>query len=787
MKAMTGNRSARLRALGLLFGTTALVACPAPVEPAGPGGGGSEEPCELQSWHITKDTTLTSACGDYSVSGDVVVDNNATLTIEAGVQLGFEDGAGLYVGHDGPGRLIADGTADARVELLGNGASSWAGVSFGPRTLFGSVLEDVRLDGGGLEADEQSFATRGCVTVLAPPGAVSVKRSTLNDCGQAGLSLPTSSSILAELSEVTFSGGDTGVEAHVLVAATVGDDHTFESTTGNRLLGGLVDQTAVVPALGVPWFVDGPLVVGGEGSPMLILDAGADLAFERGAALEVGTLAPGGLIARGSNDASILLQPQDETWPGVIFGPSTALGSTLEWVQVQSAGERVAPAVEGCVSVDTATPGAVGITKSVFDACTGAGVAATRDGFAFAAFEDNGVAGAGATVGVRVAASVVGSIGANDFGDDIVENQLTGGAVTWPATWREQEVPWTVEDTITVDGEAAFLTLDAGLELRFASDAWLEVGTALGGSLLAVGAAGREVVLDSAAATPASGDWVGVVLGPMVGAGTRLEHVMVGNAGQAYSAATRGCVTLQSATPWAVSIVDSTFSDCGQAGVAATLPGVAFAQLDGNAFTDSAAGLWVHASAVGTVGLENSYAGTAHNILVGGALDSSAVWVAQDVPWDVDGRLEIGGASSPVLNIWAGTHLRFEEGGWLRVGALAPGGLIVEGLATDQVTFEAASGSASGSWVGLMLGAATTPGTSIDEAIVRHAGERVAAATQGAISLARTGTNVSITNVTFANNQQADVYVDCSSTPNLADNGFSAAGQVDEADCPVAP
>ena len=40
-------------------------------------------------------------------------------------------------------------------------------------------------------------------------------------------------------------------------------------------------------------------------------------------------------------------------------------------------------------------------------------------------------------------------------------------------------MPWTVQDTITVDGAAAFLTLDAGLELQFAADAWLEVGDVL--------------------------------------------------------------------------------------------------------------------------------------------------------------------------------------------------------------------------------------------------------------------------------------------------------------------
>ncbi|MDX1579766.1 MAG: hypothetical protein R3266_14875, partial [Gemmatimonadota bacterium] len=64
------------------------------------------------------------------------------------------------------------------------------------------------------------------------------------------------------------------------------------------------------------------------------------------------------------------------------------------------------------------------------------------------------------------------------------------------------------------------------------------------------------------------------------------------------------------------------------------------------------------------------------------------------------------------------------------------------------------------------------------------AGQRLRPEHNGAVSLSDTGAGVSITNTVFEDNAQADVFVDCGSTPTLADNTLSGAGVVNEGGCP---
>jgi hypothetical protein len=767
-----------------LLALATLAACaPGTVEPAGPGGGGDGDACVPDSWTVTRDLTLRASCSPYTPDGDIVVKGGATLEIEAGVEVQFAEGAGLFVGTEGAGRLVADGTTSDPVVLSGVSGAQWVGVAFGPQTLPSALVEDVTIRGAGGEPAEGSFAARGCLTHGASTGYVSVRRATFDDCAQAGVSASTSSAIFAVFEDNAFANSAVGIESHPSVAITLGTDHSFDAVDANRLLGGTIDTTTVIPAFEIPWAVEGSLSVGGADSPFLILDAGTELRFDEGAAIEVGTLGEGGLMARGADGASIKLSPPGTpgnlggpgSWAGIVFGPFTAVGSVLEHVELAGGGGRSAPGVDGCITIDSATPGAVGIVDTTLEGCAG--------------FE--GVHVEGAWYGLTLSASAAGSIGDGNSFDGLSEgsNRITGGSVTYPMTWRAQEVPWRIEDVIEIGGADApgLLTLDAGIELLFEDDAWLSVGGTLEGGLMAIGAEGREVVLKSAAETPSAGDWVGIVFGPAVMLGSRLEHVDISHAGRAETAATRGCVTVQSMDSWRVSVENSTFDNCSQSAVAATMPGVSFAAFDHNTLSNSDAGLWLAPSAVGSIGMNNSYDNTPANRLAGGSVSESAIWVSQGVPWDVAGNLEVGGANSPYLNLWAGVHLRFEEGGWLRTGGVMPGALVVEGLANDNVIFESSTATTSGSWVGLVFGQQTLAGSSIDEATIRHAGEEIAAVTQGAVSLQMTASNLSVTNTTFRNNAQADVFIDCDSTPNLADNDYSNVGEVNEADCPVIP
>ena len=77
---------------------------------------------------IDVDTTLTLANSPYVVTDDLVIQGDATLTIEPGVTVFFEGGTGLEV--TGTGQVIAEGTEFQRIQFTYNPStsSSWEGI-----------------------------------------------------------------------------------------------------------------------------------------------------------------------------------------------------------------------------------------------------------------------------------------------------------------------------------------------------------------------------------------------------------------------------------------------------------------------------------------------------------------------------------------------------------------------------------------------------------------------------------------------------------------------------------
>ncbi len=733
-------------------------------------------PCLVESGRLTRDLTLDGAeCRSLRVVDDVIDAGGHTLTIAPGTTLVFDPGVGLIVGEGSPGGLVAVGREDAPIRFVSapdpNGiGASWRGLVFRGGTLPSSVVAHATFEGAGAIGE----TTRGCVTVdQVATDALRLADVDLVRCAGPGLVLDAGR---VALERITFDNVSIGVRVAPANVADLPRDLDFGPVASNTLLGDVIEVDTVIRATGVPWHVEGDLVVGGPNAPTLTVEPGVRLRFSADRWLAVGLDEPGALETVGLRAEPVeLVGGAAGRWHGVVLGPHTTSTSLSHTRLTQGGGEG--PNVLGCLSIDVRADAAVRLSDVEISDCERAAIGASET--AELAFEVmSGVKIANAPVGLSVRADVLGSIPETTF-TDVPYNVAFGGTVREDATWVRQSIPWRVTNDVRVRGDATpTLTLDEGLVLRFSADRWLEVGVTAPGVLVTRGTASNPVMLERADNAP----WRGVVLGPRTAAGTRLRHLDLEGAGAA-GPNVAGCVSILSAERDRIAIEESLISNCAQAGIAATTAGFEFSGFAANTIVSAPVGLRLPPSAVASVGGDTRYEEVRTNVILGGFVLRSSVWARGALPWTVAGPLMVDGASGPELTLAAGLELRFEADALIAVGVTYGGALVASGATSQRVVFTSADESPTpGAWAGLRFGSFTRS-SRLDNVRVVYAGGE-GPGHRGGVTLEQTGTRVSITSSTFGSNALGDLYVDCDSAPNLDDNSFgSPDGLVRETNC----
>ncbi|HSN81522.1 MAG TPA: hypothetical protein VLS88_03000, partial [Polyangiales bacterium] len=136
--------------------------------------------------------------------------------------------------------------------------------------------------------------------------------------------------------------------------------------------------------------------------------------------------------------------------------------------------------------------------------------------------------------------------------------------------------------------------------------------------------------------------------------------------------------------------------------------------------------------------------------VAGDVVDTSATWPANDVPYVVQGDIELRQSSPldplPVLTVEPGAELRFAEGRRLRVGEGNDGVLDARGTATAPITFTSIDPSGQTFWRGIDFNQGAD-GSALDQVIISYGGS---GAGTGNVNF-RSGSIVDIGAVRFTN------------------------------------
>ncbi len=436
---------------------------------------------------------ISRDCGVVPVTEDYRVDAGS-LTLEAGASLSFKDGAGLYVGTSDPATLVVQGTVQAPVIFTAAGdkvAGVWHGVSLaggadGSR-LEHLVIEYAGDEAGALYVDAEQVTLAG-VKIRETRGPALV-------IGEAGGFAAFTGNEMKKI------GSKNAIDAPPRAIGGLGGGNRFDPGAQIKVRAGTVDTSARWQSIGAALLVDGAVHIDGKDGQraQLELAPGLELRFTGAGSIDVGSVAPGALLAKGSAQEPIVLTANDRRvpagWRGVVVHPQGE--ATLEQVVFELAGKDEllgALAIRG---------GLLSLTSTTF---RNDRVGVTVDAAArLPVFTDNTFVAT--PIAVALPAALVAALGEGNAFDRDSKIVTPGGAVSGKVTWLAQGVPIELAGNVDVDGGE--LTLEAGVALLVATGARLTIGASQAAALHVAGTSESPVTIGP---TVPGAHWPGLML-----------------------------------------------------------------------------------------------------------------------------------------------------------------------------------------------------------------------------------------------------------------------------------
>ena len=314
---------------------------------------GSANAATFHSGFITSDETWTIVGNPHIIESLTVVQNNATLTIEPGVEVRFNKEAvnpRLIIGETTPGRLIAQGTDTEKIIFTSNEASpqpgDWANIVLRPNDP-DSIIENAIIEYGGrgtgttqgsIYISGSSPTIRNCTVRYSSDTGISVYESTaeISNCvieenTGYGLRCDAFSGVLD--GNLFARNGSFPIYLYPRQSPnpTVNIANAFDSNSPNQIYldgGGSITSDYTLLNFGIPYFLPGLTVV--QNNATLTIEPGVEVRFNKEAVnprLIIGETTPGRLIAQGTDTEKIIFtsneaSPQPGDWANIVLRPN---------------------------------------------------------------------------------------------------------------------------------------------------------------------------------------------------------------------------------------------------------------------------------------------------------------------------------------------------------------------------------------------------------------------------------------------------------------------------------
>jgi hypothetical protein len=257
---------------------------------------------------------------------------------------------------------------------------------------------------------------------------------------------------------------------------------------------------------------------------------------------------------------------------------------------------------------------------------------------------------------------------------DLIE--VTGGNVTQSGTWKKHNVPYMFTDQASLgSATGTSITINPGVECRFAATTFLQVGYSNSATLIAEGTA-----LDSIRFTKAiSGtNWgsatAGLIIWEKATQNTSLKYCVI-------DSATAGIYV------WGTKLTISNCSIRNNTGSgiffnANASPKDSASFIDNTITGNGDFPIKIYASNLGSLsGTGNFLGNLKHGIFVtGSAVKEDAIWKTHygAVPYVVDGKIDIGSATGATVTIRPRTRFEFTQNSHITIGYGSTGTLIAD-------------------------------------------------------------------------------------------------------------